>query len=54
MADFRYDEGIRIRDNFISPTLKASLKKNDIANSILLIEVYENKECYQKGIYRSE
>ena len=35
VADFRYDEGIRIREDCICPTLKA----NSLSTTIYLIEV---------------
>ncbi len=47
IADFRYDEGIRIREEFVSPTLVSSQKaENDdgLSKKIFLITVYEGKE----------
>lgn len=47
IADFRYDEGIRIRNSFISPTLT---RKRDgggtqgLSESIYLIEVYDDEK----------
>lgn len=43
VADYRYDEGIRIRDEFISPTLCANHDQRDIARMILIIEVVNDK-----------
>lgn len=47
IADFRYDEGIRIREEFVSPTLVSSQKAetdDGLSGKILLITVYESKE----------
>ena len=56
VADFRLDEGIRIREDFISPCLQASLKhnRNELTNCILYIEVYEDQERDKERLYRSE
>lgn len=43
VADYRYDEGIRIRDEFISPTLCANHDQRDLARMILIIEVINDK-----------
>lgn len=44
IADFRYDEGIRVREEFISPTLVKSQRDGDggLSNQIFLIEVNED------------
>jgi DNA (cytosine-5)-methyltransferase 1 len=38
IADFRYDEGLRVRDEFISPTLCKARDGRDISTSIMIIE----------------
>lgn len=43
VADFRFDEGIRIREKFISPCLCANNDFHNISNSFLLIEVMEKE-----------
>ena len=46
IADFRYDEGIRIREEFVSPTLVSSQRTNDIdglSNRIYLITIEDGK-----------
>lgn len=44
VGDFRYDEGIRIREDFISPTLCARHGNNSsISGMVLLIEVKDEK-----------
>ena len=48
VADYRYDEGIRIRDEFISPTLCASKDQRDIATSIFIIEILQNDDTENK------
>lgn len=50
MADYRYDEGLRIRNDLISPCLKASLRGNDIANCVLLIQVNEDQRSDEEKI----
>ena len=43
IADFRYDEGIRIREEFIAPTLvKSQREDGSLSSVIFLIEVKEN------------
>lgn len=43
VADFRYDEGIRVREEFVSPTLTKSLREDgSISNCLILIEVKED------------
>ena len=37
IADFRYDDGLRIRKNNISPTIRQEMKGQDISKSALLI-----------------
>jgi DNA (cytosine-5)-methyltransferase 1 len=37
VADYRYDEGLRIRKNNISPTIRQEMKGQDISKSVLLI-----------------
>lgn len=46
VADYHYDEGIRIREEFISPTLPASFDFRSLSTSIYVIEVldHESKE----------
>ena len=45
IADYRFDEGIRINDDGICPCLCASRDMRTISNSLFLIEViYENQE----------
>lgn len=44
VADFRYDEGIRVREEFVSPTLTKSLRETEsISNCLILIEVKDNE-----------
>ncbi len=44
IADFRYDEGIRVREEFISPTLTKSVRdrEDSLSTTIFLIEVKED------------
>ena len=44
VADFHYDEGIRIREEFISPTLPASFNFRSLSTSIYVIEVLDDKD----------
>lgn len=47
VADYRYDEGIRIRDSFVSPTLTLKLGgggTEGLSSPVYLIEVLENDE----------
>lgn len=47
IADFRYDEGIRIREEFVSPTLisNQAIDNNDgLSKKIFLIMITENGE----------
>jgi len=37
IADFRYDEGLKIRKDFISPTVRQEFKGQDISKSALLV-----------------
>lgn len=48
-ADFRYDEGFRIRKNKISPCLKANMyKSNDMSNALYKFKVKSaNKKGYE-------
>ena len=41
IADFRFNEGVRVREEFISPTLTKSLRDDNtsISNMLILIEV---------------
>ena len=41
MADYRFDEGIRIRDDFISPCLCSNTTGRGISTMVLLIEVID-------------
>lgn len=50
VADFRYDEGLRIRDEFVSPCLKSTLNGKDISTSILLIIVDETEGTEERNI----
>lgn len=46
IGDFRYDEGIRIREEFVSPTLVSSQRTNYIdglSNRIYLITIKDGK-----------
>lgn len=45
IADYRYDEGIRIREEFVSPTLTKSHRdcEESLSTTIFLIEVKENE-----------
>lgn len=56
IADYHYDEGIRIREDFICPTLPASFNFSSLSTSIYLIEVINNEgeECDKTGLYRSQ
>lgn len=48
VADFRYDENVRIREDFISPCLTARQSDaKDLTKMILLIEVISNDEKNQ-------
>lgn len=54
VADFRYDEGIRVREDAISPCLCSSKNGKDLSTSILLIEVInENQELNNNGLLGS-
>ena len=45
IGDYRFDEGVRIRDDFISPCLCSNTTGRGISTMILLIEVDdENQE----------
>lgn len=53
VADFRYDEGIRIRDDSICPCLSTPTG-GGVSQMLLVIEVFdENKESNDNGILRS-
>ena len=43
VADFRYDEGVRIRDEFVCPTLCSSNDFRTLSTSIYVIEVFDDK-----------
>ena len=43
IADFRYDEGIRIREEFVSPTLKRTNDIDGLSNRIYLITIEDGK-----------
>jgi DNA (cytosine-5)-methyltransferase 1 len=52
IADFRFDEGLRIRKNNLSPTLRAGMKGNDISNQFYVIEGQNSlriREATKKG-----
>lgn len=54
IADFRHDEGIRVREDAISPCLCSSQNGRDLSTSILLIEVInENQELNNNGLLGS-
>ena len=53
VADFRYDEGIRIREDGISPCLSTPTG-GGVSQMLLVIEVIdENQESNDNGILRS-
>lgn len=57
VADYRFDEGIRIREEFISPCLTSSLTDSGDKldnNSIFLVIVNEDKRSDQEGVCRSD
>ena len=43
-ADFRYDEGVRVREEAICPTLCRAKDGRTISNTILLIEITDDKD----------
>ena len=44
VGDFRYDEGVRIREDFIAPCLTLSSgKEKSLSGMVLLIEVRDEK-----------
>jgi len=51
IADFRYDDGLRIRKNNIPPTVRAEFKSQDMSKSALVIEPYikSNPHGFNKG-----
>lgn len=43
-ADFRYDEGVRVREDPISPTLCKDHDMRGMSSAILLIEITDDKD----------
>lgn len=53
VADYRYDEGLRVRQDFVSPCLQAK-SGGGLPHDILLIIVNEDKRSDQEGVCRSD
>lgn len=44
VGDFRYDEGIRIREDFISPCLTTHNSLTSLSGMVLYVEVADGRE----------